>query len=735
MDTKTLTAQLKEHSILKTAFVYVLVSWVALQVIDIIFPILDITQYYQQWALYIMVLGLPIAILYSWANAFGANTKNLKRKRIVAFSMSALLAFGGLFSGFSILGSPTTRTVRIVDAEGVAETFKVLKTDLVKRVVIFPFENKTGITNLDWVGEGLSMSMSDDLEQFTYLNTFSRSENLVLNKKVEKVQNLNADYYVDGSFTGEPGNLQVEMNLHTSNSIDIIQTAKQNVRKVVEAGDSMSLTLREWMNIDPVIMKRELDFPVSEILTTSDSAFKYYLLNQYEKAVELDSTFASAALVVASRSYRFQLSEQKTSTYLDLAMAHKDRFPKQIQSMLLSMYYFIKDEREKVMITLDNSLKLRPNYQKTLDFKAAILSIWRDERLPEVLEQIAKGRLLTTYEKFSEIRVLAFTSRLPEAIEKMRILGDETGQEGPYHLNMGILYFQNGDLEEAKESFSLFQLTNPDEPYIVKMLDAIEYYNAHSEKHISDILLKMESRTKSMGTNLEIVAKKVDLVLFEGAVNQGSPDPYFLLNDSTVCFYSWYGRQYFEDRYTWNEAGYLTSQLFYQVNQPNTENEEDYYYLVWSKESLIDSAKSALVKGDYSAANELYDLSFKKHPEHFYLKQYQDHIDFQANELWKADRLAFESILGEYESRSGTKYRFFQSNGRYYRSAFNGDKELILPMSKNGFKTISDDSRYYELERTGSVVKGIKSYKINPHTKKYESEEDNCIVRVEEPEN
>jgi hypothetical protein len=61
-----LLSELKRRKVINTIFLYIVVSWVVLQVISIIFPIVGDEEQYFYVFLSLFILGFPIIVLISW---------------------------------------------------------------------------------------------------------------------------------------------------------------------------------------------------------------------------------------------------------------------------------------------------------------------------------------------------------------------------------------------------------------------------------------------------------------------------------------------------------------------------------------------------------------------------------------------------------------------------------------------------------------------------------------------
>jgi len=59
--------ELKRRNVFKVAATYAIVSWIALQVADIVFPALNVPPWVLSLLTVLLLIGFPIALLLSWA--------------------------------------------------------------------------------------------------------------------------------------------------------------------------------------------------------------------------------------------------------------------------------------------------------------------------------------------------------------------------------------------------------------------------------------------------------------------------------------------------------------------------------------------------------------------------------------------------------------------------------------------------------------------------------------------
>jgi uncharacterized BrkB/YihY/UPF0761 family membrane protein len=61
-----LIKELQRRNVFKGALAYVVFSWLLLQIVSIVFPILQIAMAYQRWVFIALLVGFPIWLVISW---------------------------------------------------------------------------------------------------------------------------------------------------------------------------------------------------------------------------------------------------------------------------------------------------------------------------------------------------------------------------------------------------------------------------------------------------------------------------------------------------------------------------------------------------------------------------------------------------------------------------------------------------------------------------------------------
>ena len=150
----SLFVELKRRNVFRVAAAYVVATWLLLQIVDVLVPILTLPEWVGRLVFLLLVIGFPIALIFAWA--FEMTPEGLKKESQVDRSKSivdrtgrkldraiivvlavalAWFAWDKFFVADSVpVSSLTTQTVASDDS-----TDKVLLNMSEKSVAVLPF--------------------------------------------------------------------------------------------------------------------------------------------------------------------------------------------------------------------------------------------------------------------------------------------------------------------------------------------------------------------------------------------------------------------------------------------------------------------------------------------------------------------------------------------------------------------------------------------------------------------
>ncbi len=84
--------ELKRRNVVRVAFVYGIVAWLLLQIVDILVPLLELPDWVGKFFLLLIAVGFPLALIFAWA--FEITPEGLKLEKHVDRSQSVTTETG-----------------------------------------------------------------------------------------------------------------------------------------------------------------------------------------------------------------------------------------------------------------------------------------------------------------------------------------------------------------------------------------------------------------------------------------------------------------------------------------------------------------------------------------------------------------------------------------------------------------------------------------------------------------
>ncbi len=225
-----------------------------------------------------------------------------------------------------------------------------------KSIAIYHFLNRTGDTNLNWLESGIVEMLTSELAQSRQLIIIpglqinEAMQNLDINSYAIQdsitgsnlAKQINAQVFINGQFRYASDSLYIDLELREGTSGRLLQ-------KVIEAGGGLenvfsminriSNLLRENLQINLSALN-EIDVNKGDLTFQSLEAFKFYsqgmklqnqlyyekAFEQFQKAVEIDSTFASAYIRLAEY-YGMRRNVERRKAMLEKAARYAANAP------------------------------------------------------------------------------------------------------------------------------------------------------------------------------------------------------------------------------------------------------------------------------------------------------------------------------------------------------------------------------------------------------------------------
>jgi len=225
-------------------------------------------------------------------------------------------------------------------------------------LAILGFENKTGDTELNWLQSGLPEILLTDLAQGGAKNIISRNRVLdCLSEEdrnetglpnhqacIEAARSIGASTVLSGSFYKMGDKIRIDARLEEIESGKILLGEKVIGEDPFVLVDSLTEKIAQSLNIQLAMADKR---DVADFTSSSPEAFKHYILGmekfglnlldeaieEYEKALEIDSTFAMAYLRIGMAN-TFKGRVQQSVPYFVKAREYENRLPIKEKSLL-----------------------------------------------------------------------------------------------------------------------------------------------------------------------------------------------------------------------------------------------------------------------------------------------------------------------------------------------------------------------------------------------------------------
>jgi len=610
-----------------------------------------------------------------------------------------------------------TQTVTFINADGEEETRTFLKKEFQRSLLVFPFEQQGGDSVDAVTGAALAFGASLDLSQDKYLDAKAflfipgtQNSDFSTVDKVNQSRSFSDDHYLDGSFRYENGTYSITPVVHD----------KQNGSPIAERTfqgsdysfliDSISRFVKEAVGLSQQQISETIDLGFREMITQHPKAFLEFVkgyrernLRLIEDALERDSTFALASYYHAYFSYNQSSIEAVYS--IRQAMRHRKRLPYIWQIEILSDHHLMTENWDKAEQLLRTQLEIDPTDFETLNSLSKLYMMTGQlEKMYQIKKreyeltpggikalEVANAAIINGQHKQAALYIQEVLDVDPRNIFALQLLAE--------------IHTQQGDYPAAREVFENIMLFNPDIDSLIQIqLSALDYLEGVSEypKWVPKV-----TGTYRLGSGMTFFIREINGVLFNRAENQAG----FFTYPSGKWMASHGGVTHGFVAHFQLDSLQTVSRIQIQQYQPSGESIPGY---AWRYDSLVRKAESLLENKEYPAALEAYDRALARHPDHFYLRDARDHVQY----MLKSDPQQLESRLKQITGKYG-EARFWLEDGRLVYKRKGLGRRIFLPVSDNRFITLQSYQSSYEfLEKDGKPI-AVTAFHFDPEKEEW----------------
>ena len=263
MNFKELYKELKRRRVFKVASLYVVSSWVIIQVSATIFPQLNFPDWSVKATLALCFIGLPIALLIAWLydivpDDIDLNSRSTTKKRkknigdktariaLLTYALFSIIGFGFLLRYLSTATDASQIETEVSRFEGTKTT-----------VAVLPFANLSEDKGQEYFSDGLTDEIRSMLSKIPNLRVISRTSCMFYkNKQVpldEISTELGATHILEGSVRKSKDKLRVSLNLTDTSSDELIwslPTANYDISEIFKLQENIAQEVLNGLQVE-----------------------------------------------------------------------------------------------------------------------------------------------------------------------------------------------------------------------------------------------------------------------------------------------------------------------------------------------------------------------------------------------------------------------------------------------------------------------------------------------------
>ena len=283
-----------------------------------------------------------------------------------------------------------------------------------------------------------------------------------------------------------------------------------------------------------------------------------------------------------------------------------------------------------------------------------------------------------------------FTGNLNKGLKVLEKLLKDNPENTNAMMQMGEIYLHNNDLESAERAFRKAILLSPEnEDQWSMILDHITYRRISP---VTNEFLEPFTGTFTYEQNSE---QNYQLFIHNNHL-VSKPDHqsgmlYYPISDSVfVINNGWAINTYHKD-----DQGKIISIIHDQENL-------DFSCILWREDSAILKGMDLLNMGHHSKALSAFRIAYDQNPEHYYLSNYIQHLQYIQSPDYEKSKPVLESYTGDY----GT-HKIFKENDQFYYETIEGFIFKLLPIDEDRFMIPSRFYSLLQIEKEDDKISGL----------------------------
>jgi TolB-like protein len=311
--------ELNRRNVVRVAIAYAVVSWLLIQVADVVLDNIDAPTWLFQAILLLLVIGFPVAIIFAWA--FELTPEGLKKEKDVDRSESITHVTGRKLDfaiiGFLVVALALFAIERFVLLPGrtpaIEFSQEIVATEIQQSIAVLPFVNMSSDPEQEYFSDGLSEEILNLLARSPELKVIGRTSSFAFKGKNEDLrvigEALGVNTLLEGSVRKAGNEIRITAQLIDTSDASHIwsETYDRTLDDIFAVQEDVATAIINALQIHVGAN------PTRGRPTDNTEAYALFLkarasLNGFEirnaevmllEAVELDPTFAEAYELLA----------------------------------------------------------------------------------------------------------------------------------------------------------------------------------------------------------------------------------------------------------------------------------------------------------------------------------------------------------------------------------------------------------------------------------------------------
>jgi len=292
--------ELKRRNVFKVGAAYAVMSWVLIQVADIVLPTFGAPEWVPQTMTFLVISGFPVAVILAWA--YEVTPEGVKKTQNVPLEKNITKLTGQKLNYYIIAALCIALVVIIIDnyvlrgsdpAGGLVDVSQPVPGFSNRAAIaVLPFVNLSGDPEQEYFSDGITEDIITGLQSFGRFPVIARTSTFSFKDQTPEVREiariLGAGYVLEGSVRKVDNQVRINAQLIDANGRHIwAELYDRDLHDIFAVQDEIKQNIIGA--IEPELLLAEMD-RVALVRTEDMQAWDYYL-----RAAALAPTFGGYA--------------------------------------------------------------------------------------------------------------------------------------------------------------------------------------------------------------------------------------------------------------------------------------------------------------------------------------------------------------------------------------------------------------------------------------------------------